>query len=186
VVPFTIVERPTNPEGGRPPLWILDPGWNFYDTIHLYVPRPEAEGGWQVYAAGRCFPSREGRRNGISSSPRLERPRHMLHPHHGHPAAHGGPDHRHPRPHPARQRLQDLGTALLLGFFATLMLGNLAIYLYTGNSKYKWFVLSNLTFASFVATTSYQHLIVSKTFRRHHDGRSGGPGHRRHDGQDVF
>jgi two-component system, sensor histidine kinase and response regulator len=161
---FTIVERPSNPEGGRQhDLWILDPGWNYYDTIHLYVPRPEAEGGWQTYAAGRLL-----------SVP-------------------GEPEYRHfqlpaklsepvtcyiritgVRPLMVAPRIatldstlrvngfKTLGTSLLLGFFATLMLGNLAIYLYTGNSKYKWFVLSNLTFASFVATTSYQHLFAVK------------------------
>lgn len=162
---FTISAAPSNPERGIPPeVWILDPGWNFYDTFHLYVPRPEAEGGWQVYATGR-----------LVSVP-------------------GGPENRHFQLPPGLTEpvtcyirvagirplmvsptvatldrtlrvngFKTLGTALLLGFFATLMLGNLAIYLYTGNGKYKWFVLSNLTFLSFVATTSYQHLFVAKS-----------------------
>ena len=53
---FTVAETPSGSEiGKQSPLWILDPGWHLYDTIHLYVPRPEAEGGWQVYAAGRLL-----------------------------------------------------------------------------------------------------------------------------------
>jgi signal transduction histidine kinase/CheY-like chemotaxis protein len=161
---FTLAPATTNPDHGtRPELWILDPGWNFFDTFHLYVPRPEAEGGWHVYGAGRLL-----------FSP-------------------GGPENRHlqlPPDLPASATcyirvtgirpimmaptiatldgtlrangFKTLGTALLIGFFATLMLGNLAVYLYTGNSKYKWFVLSNLTFVSFVATTSYQHFFAVK------------------------
>jgi hypothetical protein len=161
---FTLAPATTNPDHGtRPELWILDPGWNFFDTFHLYVPRPEAEGGWHVYGAGRLL-----------FSP-------------------GGPENRHfqlppdlPAPATCYIRVtgirpimmaptiatldgtlrangfKTLGTALLIGFFATLMLGNLAVYLYTGNSKYKWFVLSNLTFVSFVATTSYQHFFAVK------------------------
>jgi CheY-like chemotaxis protein len=35
-----------------------------------------------------------------------------------------------------------LGTALLLGFFGTLMLGNLAIFIYTRNVRFIWFVLA--------------------------------------------
>ncbi len=161
---FTIAPAPSNPESGEPPeLWILDPGWNFYDTFHLYVPAPEAEGGWRVHATGRLVSVPGGPEN-----------RHFQLP----------PDLNAPatcyirvtgiRPlmvSPSVSTLdrvllvngfKTLGTALLLGFFATLMLGNLAIYLYTGNGKYKWFVLSNLTFASFVATTNYQHLFVIK------------------------
>lgn len=161
---FTIAAAPSNPENDGPPeLWILDPGWNFYDTFQLYVPRPEAGGGWQAYTAGRLLSVPGGPEN-----------RHFQLP----------PDLSAPatcyirvtgiRPimvAPAIATLdrtlrvngfKTLGTSLLLGFFATLMLGNLAIYLYTGNSKYKWFVLSNLTFASFVATTSNQHLFVAK------------------------
>jgi signal transduction histidine kinase/CheY-like chemotaxis protein len=161
---FTIVEPSTNSVGGKhSPLWIFDQGWQLYDTIHLYVPRSEAEGGWQVYAAGRLL-----------SVPGKQEKRHFQLP----------PDLNDPvtcyvritgirplmvDPHIATldrnlrvNGFKTLGTSLLLGFFATMMLGNLAVYLYTGNSKYKWFVLSNLTFTSFVATTSYQHLIMVK------------------------
>ena len=161
---FTIVEPSTNSVGGKhSPLWIFDQGWQLYDTIHLYVPRPEAEGGWQIYAAGRLL-----------SVPGKQEKRHFQLP----------PDLNDPvtcyvritgirplmvDPHIATldrnlrvNGFKVLGTSLLLGFFATMMLGNLAVYLYTGNSKYKWFVLSNLTFTSFVATTSYQHLIMVK------------------------
>ncbi|MGE4442649.1 MAG: response regulator [Desulfomicrobium sp.] len=161
---FTIVEPSTNSEGGRhSPLWIFDQGWQLYDTIQLYVPRPEAEGGWRVYAAGRML-----------SVPGKQENRHFQLP----------PDLNDPvtcyvritgirplmvAPHIATldrtlrvNGFKTMGTALLLGFFATLVLGNLAIYLYTGNGKYKWFVLSNLTFFSFVATTNYQHLVVVK------------------------
>lgn len=161
---FTIAPAPSNPESGEPPeLWILDPGWNFYDIFHLYVPDPEAEGGWRVHATGRLVSVPGGPEN-----------RHFQLP----------PDLSAPatcyirvtgiRPIMVAPTLatfdrtlrvngfKTLGTSLLLGFFATMMLGNLAIYLYTGNSKYKWFVLSNLTFASFVATTSNQHLFAAK------------------------
>jgi two-component system, sensor histidine kinase and response regulator len=161
---FTIAERPSNTNGGRQPeLWILDPGWHLYDTIHLYVPNPEAESGWHVYAAGRLL-----------SAPGGQEKRHFQLP----------PDLDVPttcyirvtgiRPlmvAPTVATLdrtlringfKTLGFGLLIGFFVTLMIGNLAIYLYTGNSKYKWFVLSNLTFVSFVGTASYQHFLVVK------------------------
>ncbi len=79
-----------------------------------------------------------------------------------------------------------MGTALLLGFFATLVLGNLAIYLYTGNGKCKWFVLSNLTFFQFRRLQLSASPCDQKPSDDHHDGRHGGSGHCRHDGQDVF
>lgn len=161
---FTIVDHPSNSAEGRlPSLWIFDPGWQFYDTIDLYVPDPDAAGGWRTYSAGR-LPSVPG-----APDKRFFKL----------PVGLGEPTTCYLRitgirpimvaPHLASldstlrvNGFKTMGTALLLGFFATLMLGNLAIYLYTGNSKYKWFVLSNLTFVSFVATTSYQHLIVVK------------------------
>lgn len=161
---FTIVDHPSNSAEGRlPSLWIFDPGWQFYDTIDLYVPEPDATGGWRTYSAGR-LPSVPG-----APDKRFFKL----------PVGLGEPTTCYLRvtgirpimvaPHLASldstlrvNGFKTLGVALLIGFFATLMLGNLAIYLYTGNSKYKWFVLSNLTFASFVATTNYQHLFVVK------------------------
>lgn len=161
---FTIVDHPSNfAEGRLPSLWIFDPGWQFYDTIDLYVPDPDAAGGWRTYSGGR-LPS-------VSGAP--DKRFFKL------PAGLGEPTTCYLRitgirpimvvPHLASldstlriNGFKTLGIALLIGFFATFMLGNLAIYLYTGNSKYKWFVLSNLTFASFVATTNYQHLFVVK------------------------
>ena len=161
---FTIAPAASHPErGGEPELWILDPGWNHYDTIHLHVPRQDAGGGWLVYAAGRLLSVPGGPEN-----------RHFQLP-----SDLGGPVTCYLRVTGVRplmvapvvatldrtlrdNGLKTLGATLLLGFFATLALGNLAIYLYTGNGKYKWFVLSNLTFASFVATTSYQHFLVVK------------------------
>jgi signal transduction histidine kinase/DNA-binding response OmpR family regulator len=159
---FTIVDGEPGLEGGKQsPLWILDPGWHFYDTIHLYVPRPEAEGGWQVYAAGRqlSVPG-EGEKRYFQLPPGLSDPVTCYLR-----VASIRPLMVAPTVATLDRTLRvngfkTLGTSLLLGFFATLMLGNLAIYLYTGNGKYKWFVLSNLTFASFVATTSYQHLVT--------------------------
>jgi signal transduction histidine kinase/CheY-like chemotaxis protein len=161
---FSIIENPSKPkDGALPSLWIFDPGWQLYDTIHLYVPRPEAEGGWEIYTAGRLL--------SVSGAPEKR--------HFKLPTGLGAPTTCYIRITGIRPLMvsptiatfdrtvrvngfKTMGTALLLGFFATLMLGNLGIYLYSGNSKYKWFVLSNLTFASFVATTSYQHLIVVK------------------------
>jgi signal transduction histidine kinase/DNA-binding response OmpR family regulator len=161
---FSIVENPSKPEeSALPSLWIFDPGWQFYDTIHLYVPRPEAEGGWEVYTAGRLLSV-----SGAPDKRYFKLPTGLSQPTTCYIRITGI------RPLMVSPTIATLdrtlrvngfktmGTALLLGFFATLMLGNLGIYLYTGNSKYKWFVLSNLTFVSFVATTSYQHLIVVK------------------------
>ncbi len=159
---FSITEKQAASRSGEQPrTWIFDPGWQLYDTIELYVPRPDVAGGWQTYAAGRR----------LSVSGEQEKRHFQL------PAGLNSPVTCYVRITGVRPLMvapaiasldrtlringfKTLGTALLIGFFATLMLGNLAIYLYTGNSKYKWFVLSNLTFASFVATTSYQHLIV--------------------------
>jgi signal transduction histidine kinase/CheY-like chemotaxis protein len=161
---FTIIENQTkSEEGALPPLWIFDPGWQFYDTIDLYVPDPDAAGGWRTYSAGRLV--------SVSGAP--DKRFFKL------PVGLDEPTTCYLRitgirpimvvPHLASldstlrvNGFKTLGIALLIGFFATLMLGNLAVYLYTGNSKYKWFVLSNLTFASFVATTNYQHLVVVK------------------------
>lgn len=161
---FTIIENQTkSEEGALPSLWIFDPGWQFYDTIDLYVPEPDAAGGWRTYSAGRLlsvpgapdkrfFKLPAGLAEPTTCYLRITGIRPIM-----------------VAPHLASldstlriNGFKTLGTALLLGFFATLALGNLAIYLYTGNGKYKWFVLSNLTFASFVATTNYQHLIVVK------------------------
>lgn len=161
---FTITGKQGTPEdGGLPTIWILDPGWNLYDTIQLFVPRPAAEGGWQTYSAGRLL-----------SVPGGAEKRHFKLPANLHEPITcyiriTGARPVMVSPHIATldrtlrvNGFKTLGTAMLLGFFGTLMFGNLGIYLYTGNSKYKWFVLSNLIFLSFVATTSYQHLIAVK------------------------
>ena len=161
---FTIADKQTAlADGGLPTIWIFDPGWQFYDTIHLYVPDPDAGGGWRTYSAGRLL--------SVSGGP--DKRYFKL------PASLGEPVTCYIRITGIRpimvaptivtldralrvNGVKTMGTALLIGFFTTLMLGNLAIYLYTGNSKYKWFVLSNLTFVSFVSTASYQHLILIK------------------------
>ncbi|MDO9584521.1 MAG: response regulator [Desulfomicrobium sp.] len=161
---FTISgKQAASEDGGLPTIWILDPGWQLYDTIHLYVPRPETVGGWEVYSAGRLL--------SVAGAPEKR--------HFKLPTGLGAPTTCYIRITGIRPLMvsptiatfdrnlrvngfKTLGTSILLGFFATMMLGNLAVYLYTGNSKYKWFVLSNLTFTSFVATTSYQHLIMVK------------------------
>jgi len=161
---FTIAAVPPNPEHGREPeLWILDPGWNFYDTFHLYVPLPQAEGGWQVYAAGRLISVQgEQDKRHFQLPPNLPAPATCYIRVTGIRPLMVAPTIATLDRALRVNGFKTLGVALLLGFFATLMLGNLAVYLYTGNSKYKWFVLSNLTFASFVATTSYQHFIAVK------------------------
>ncbi len=161
---FTIVDGEPRSEGGKqPPLWILDPGWQLYDTIHLYVPRPEVEGGWQVYSAGRLLsvPGEQEKRQ-FQLPPDLSRPVTCYMRVAGIRPLMVAPTVASLERTLRINGFKTLGTSLLLGFFATLMLGNLAIYLYTGNGKYKWFVLSNLTFFSFVANTNYQHLIVIK------------------------
>ncbi|KAF5058279.1 Sensor histidine kinase RcsC [anaerobic digester metagenome] len=161
---FTIVDGESGSEGGKqPPLWILDPGWQLYDTIHLYVQRPEAEGGWQVYSAGRLLsvPGEQEKRQ-FQLPPDLSRPVTCYMRVAGIRPLMVAPTVATLDRVLRANGFKTLGTSLLLGFFATLMLGNLAIYLYTGNGKYKWFVLSNLTFFSFVATTNYQHLVVVK------------------------
>ena len=159
---FTIAETPSGSEMGKqPPLWILDPGWQLYDTIHLYVPRPEAEGGWQVYAAGRLLSvPGEGEKRHFQLPPGLSDPVTCYLRVAGIRPLMVAPTVATLDRTLRVNGFKTLGTSLLLGFFATLVIGNLAIYLYTGNGKYKWFVLSNLTFASFVATSSYQHLVT--------------------------
>ena len=161
---FTIAGTPSGSENGKqPPLWILDPGWHLFDTIHLYVPRPEAEGGWQVYASGRLLsvPGEQVKLQ-FQLPPDLSRPVTCYMRVAGIRPLMVAPTVATLDRTLRANGFKALGTSLLLGFFATLMLGNLAIYLYTGNGKYKWFVLSNLTFASFVATTSNQHFVAVK------------------------
>ena len=159
---FTVVETSSGSEiGNQPPLWILDPGWHLYDTIHLYVPRPQAEGGWQVYAAGRLLSvPGEGEKRHFQLPPGLSDPVTCYLRVAGIRPLMVAPTVATLDRTLRVNGFKTLGTSLLLGFFATLVIGNLAIYLYTGNGKYKWFVLSNLTFASFVATASYHHLIA--------------------------
>ena len=161
---FTVAETPSGSESGnQPPLWILDPGWQLYDTIELYVPRPETEGGWQIYAAGRLLSvPGGGEKRHFQLPPGLIAPTTCYLRITGIRPLMVAPTIATLDRTLRVNGFKTLGTSLLLGFFATLMLGNLAIYLYTGNGKYKWFVLSNLTFFSFVATTNYQHLIVVK------------------------
>ena len=161
---FTIKEQPAPSDGSAPPrYWILDPGWNLYATIELFVPDPDAPGGWRTYSSGHLR----------SVSGDQERRHFRL------PTGLSAPTTCYIRvtgirplvlsPHITTidraiwvNGVKVAGTGLLLGFFCTMVLIHLAIYLYTGNGKFKWLVLGNLSFVGFVALTSYQHLV---TFR---------------------
>jgi signal transduction histidine kinase/DNA-binding response OmpR family regulator len=140
--------------------WVLDPGWNVYETVQLFIPDAGAPGGWVVHSAG----------NRLCET--------------------GGPDRRHfllpeniEAPLTCYLRvtgirpimvspliatiertmwvnsLKVLGTGLVLGYFLTMAFGHLFVWLYAGIDKFKWSIPGNLGFASFVALTSYQHLV---------------------------
>ena len=159
---FTIRETPSA-GNGLPRYWILDPGWNLYGAFELFVPDASAPGGWKTYRSGHL----------LSSSGDQERRQFRL------PTGLTAQTTCYIRvtgirplvlsPHITTidraiwvNGVKVVGTGLLLGFFSTMVLIHLAIYLYTGNWKFKWLVLGNLAFAGFVALTSYQHLF---TFR---------------------
>ena len=147
-----------------PSRWVLDPGWNVYETVQLFIPDAGVPGGWLVHSAG----------NRLSET--------------------GGPDRRHfllpadlaapltcylrvtgirpimVSPHIATiertmwvNSLKVLGTGLVLGYFLTMAFGHLFVWLYAGIDKFKWSISGNLGFASFVALTSYQHLVNFET-----------------------
>jgi two-component system, sensor histidine kinase and response regulator len=52
-----------------------------------------------------------------------------------------------------------LGTGIVLGFFCTMILGHIAIFTYTKNTKFKWFILANISFTIYIIASSYQYLI---------------------------
>ena len=159
---FTIKEQPGPSDGtGLPRYWILDPGWNLYGTFELFVPDPDAPDGWRTYRAGHL----------LSASGDQERRHFRL------PTGLTDPTTCYLRvtgiralvlsPHITTidraiwiNDVKVLGTGLMVGFFFTMMIIHLAIYLYTGNGKFKWLVLGNLSFVGFVALTSYQHLFI--------------------------
>jgi signal transduction histidine kinase/CheY-like chemotaxis protein len=159
---FTIRELPSG-GNGLPRYWIFDPGWNMYGTIELFVPDPDSPGGWLTYSSGHLLsvPGDQERRHfrlptGLTDPTtcylRVTGIRALV-----------------LSPHITTMDraiwindVKVLGTGLMVGFFFTMVLIHLAIYLYTGNGKFKWLVLGNLTFVGFVALTSYQHLF---TFR---------------------
>ncbi|GAB6110267.1 hybrid sensor histidine kinase/response regulator [Desulfomicrobium salsuginis] len=159
---FTVRELPSD-GGGLPRYWIFDPGWNLYGTIELFVPDSSVPGGWRTYDSGYL----------LSTSGDQERRQFRL------PTGLTAPTTCYIRvtgvrplvlsPHITTidraiwvNDVKVAGTGLVLGFFCTMMIIHLAIYLYTGNGKFKWLVLGNLSFVGFVALTSYQHLV---TFR---------------------
>jgi signal transduction histidine kinase/DNA-binding response OmpR family regulator len=161
---FTVVEQPVPAGGsGLPRYWIFDPGWNMYGTFELFVPDASAPGGWKTFVSGHL----------LSPSGDQERRQFRL------PTGLTDPTTCYIRVTSIRPLVLSphittidraiwvngaklAGTGLLLGFFCTMVLIHLAIYLYTGNGKLKWLVLGNLSFVAFVALTSYQHLF---TFR---------------------
>lgn len=161
---FTIQEQSVPSDGSAAPrYWIFDPGWNLYATIELFVPDPDAPDGWRTYSSGHL----------LSVSGDQERRHFRL------PSGLTVPTTCYIRvtgirplvlsPHITTidraiwvNDVKVAGTGLLLGLFCTMVLVHLAIYLYTGNGKFKWLVLGNLSFVAFVALTSYQHLF---TFR---------------------
>lgn len=157
---FTIQEQSAPSDGSASPrYWIFDPGWNLYATIELFVPDPDSPDGWRTYSSGHLR----------SVSGDQERRHFRL------PSGLSAPTTCYLRvtgiralvlsPHITTidraiwiNDVKVLGTGLLVGLFFTMVLIHLAIYLYTGNGKFKWLVLGNLAFAGFVALTSYQHL----------------------------
>ena len=159
---FTVRELPPD-GGGLPRYWIFDPGWNLYGTFELFVPDASAPGGWRTYGSGYL----------LSSPGDQERRQFRL------PTGLTAPTTCYIRvtgirplvlsPHITTvdraiwiNDVKVAGTGLVLGFFCTMTIIHLAIYLYTRNGKFKWLVLSNLALVGFVALTSYQHLF---TFR---------------------
>ena len=157
---FTIRELPSG-GNGLPRYWILDPGWNLYGTIELFVPDASAPGGWKTYGSGHL----------LSTSGDQERRQFRL------PTGLTDPTTCYLRvtgvralvlsPHITTidraiwvNGVKVAGTGLVLGFFCTMTIIHLAIYLYARNGKFKWLVLGNLSFVAFVALTSHQHLLI--------------------------
>ena len=160
---FAIVENPpvAGSEVSQGRLWIFDPGWHLYDTFELFVPDAGSEGGWRVYSAGRLLSVAGGQENR-----HFRLPTGLRQPAVCYIRVTGI------RPIVLAPRIATfdwamrsngfkmLGTALLLGFFGTLMLGNLAIFIYTRDKRFSWFVLANASFTAFVAVSSYQFLYM--------------------------
>lgn len=158
---FTIAADPkASGDSGVPRVWILDPGWNIYGTFELFVPKPKAEGEWQTYSAGYLMTPAWGQDRRHFQLPEwIDSPTTcyirvtgiralVLSPH----------------VTTIDRALQVngykmLGTGMVLGFFCTMILGHLAIYLYTKNAKFKWFILANISFTIYIIASSYQYLI---------------------------
>jgi signal transduction histidine kinase/DNA-binding response OmpR family regulator len=167
---FTIAERVAAVDGAEESrtIWLFDPGWHLYDTFQLFLPRPGVEGQWLVYNSGRLLtPSGQQEKRHFQLPSGLKGPVTcyirvtgvrpvVLNPHitsiHQAIRADG---------------FKMLGTALLLGFFGTLMLGNLAIFIYTRNVRFIWFVLANAAFAAFVAVSSHHFLYMHQRIPAH-------------------
>ncbi len=144
------------------PVLDFDPSWNLYGTIELFVPDPDgAPGSWRTYGSGHL----------LSTSGDQERQQFRL------PSGLTAPTTCYIRvtgiralvlsPHITTidraiwvNGVKVAGTGLMLGFFCTMLIIHLTIYVYTGNGKFKWLVLGNLSFVGFVALTSYQHLVI--------------------------
>lgn len=154
-----IIKAAPSAGSAMPRYWIFDPGWNLYASIELFVPDPDSPGGWRTYRSGH-----------LHSVPGDQERRHFRLP-----TGLAAPTTCYIRvtgiralvlsPHITTidraiwiNDVKVLGTGLMVGFFFTMVLIQLAIYLYTGNGKFKWLVLGNLAFAVFVALTSHQHL----------------------------
>lgn len=147
-------------DSGIPRVWILDPGWNIYGTFELFIPKPMAKGEWQTYAAGYLMsPAWDQDRRHFQLPEWIDTPTTCYIRVTGLRALILSP---HVTTIDRALQINGfkmLGTGIVLGFFCTMILGHLAIYLYTRNTKFKWFILANISFTIYIATSSYQYLI---------------------------
>jgi signal transduction histidine kinase/DNA-binding response OmpR family regulator len=156
---FTVAERRL--PGDASTAWIFDPGWNFYDTIHLFVPDPGAPGGWLVHAAGRTVSA-----DWDQDRRQFRLPRNLSEPLTCYLRVTGiRPIMVAPRIASAASTIRAnddkaMWTGIFLGFFATLTLGHMAVCLYTRRPKCLWLVLTNAAFMGFVVTSSSQFLVT--------------------------
>jgi signal transduction histidine kinase/CheY-like chemotaxis protein len=158
---FTVAaDAKASENSGIPRVWILDPGWNIYGTFELFIPKPEGEGEWQTYSAGYLMSPTWGQDKRHFQLPEwIDTPTTCYIRVTGLRAIVMTPHVTTIDKALESNGFKMLGTGMVLGFFCTMILGHLAIFAYTRNTKFKWFILANISFTIYIISSSYQYLI---------------------------
>ena len=158
---FTIAADPkASGDSGIPRVWILDPGWNVYGTFELFIPKPNAKGEWQTYSAGYLMSPTWGQdRRHFQLPDWIDTPTTCYIRVTGLRAIVMTPHVTTIDRALQANGFKMLGTGLVLGFFCTMILGHLAIFTYTKNTKFKWFIFANISFTIYIIASSYQYII---------------------------